>query len=166
MSEKKKSLNDFYEMSVKTIMEPWESEACCITEDDRVNTVFSFLDSKDHIWVTNSKNNKQLVGIITQSDMIALISPPLTSLQTFDKPDPRSLQFGIDLTAGEIMSKKPVTVPSDETVKNILLTMKEQRIKQIPIVDEKNQPIGEITLGHLIIEYSKHLVQNLEISPP
>jgi len=166
MSEQKKSLHEFYEMTIKHVMQPWESQTHCVTEDDTVARVFSLLKNQDHLWVTDRKNEKQLAGIITQSDMIALISPPLTSLQTFDKPDIRSLQFGIGMTAGEIMSKKPVTAHPDESIKNILLTMREQRIKQILIVDERNQPIGEITLGHLIKEYSKYSAQNLEIQQP
>jgi CBS domain-containing protein len=110
----------------------------------------------------DSTEPTQLIGVITQSDTIAFFSPPLTSAQSFESPDSRSLQFGVMLTAEEIMSKKPVTTSPDETIRDIIVKMKEQKIKQLPVVDENDQFIGEICLNHLIKEYSKHMVQNLK----
>ena len=60
------------------------------------------------------------------------------------------------------MSKKPVTASPDETIRDVLVKMKEQKIKQLPVVDENDQFIGEISLNHLIKEYSKHMIQNLK----
>jgi CBS domain-containing protein len=155
MSEKRKSLNEFYETKVKDIMQTMKSEIPCINEKADVATVFNILDKKDHVWVIDSKEPTRLVGVITESDMIALLSPPLISFQSFDKPDPRSLQYGIFLTAEEIMSKKPVTASPDERIRDVLLKMKEHKIKQLPVVDENERLIGEISLNRLIQEYSK-----------
>jgi CBS domain-containing protein len=83
-----------------------------------------------------------------------LLSPPLTSLQSFDKPDSRSLQYGEVPRVEEIMSKKPVTTSPDETIRDVLLKMKEQKIKQLPVVDENEQLISEVSLSRLIQEYS------------
>jgi predicted transcriptional regulator len=154
MCEKTKSLNQFYETKVKNIMRTMESEIPCIEENANIATVFATLNTKDHVWVIDSKKPKHLLGVITESDTIMLLAPPLTSLQTFDKPDSHSLQYGVVLTAGEIMSKKPVTTSSDEKIKDVLMKMKEQKIKQLPVVNENNQILGEISLSHLIKEYS------------
>src|SRR5512136_2624488 len=101
MSETKKSLHDFYETKVKDIMQTSKTVLPCVEENADVDLVFSLLNKKDHVWVIDSKNPTHVLGVITKSDTIALLSPPVVSLQTFDKPDSRSLQFGDPLTAQE-----------------------------------------------------------------
>jgi CBS domain-containing protein len=154
MYEKKNSLHEFYELKVKDIMLT-KSDLPCVDEKTDIETVLSHLIHKDHVWVIDSTESSQLLGVITESDTIVLLSPPLTSLQSFDKPDSRSLQYGEVPRVEEIMSKKPVTSSPDETVREILLKMKEQKIKHLPVVDENEQLIGELSLGRLIQEYSK-----------
>jgi predicted transcriptional regulator len=155
MSEKRISLNEFYETKVQDIMQATKAEIPCIDEKADVATVLSILNTKDHVWVMNSKEPTQVVGVITESDTIVLFSPPVTSLQSFDKPDSRSLQYGEFLTADEIMSKKPTTTSPDEKIRDVLMKMKEQKIKQLPVVDENKQLIGEVSLSRLIQEYSR-----------
>lgn len=156
MCEQNTPLHEFYELKVKDIMLTPKSELPCVTENADVATVLSVLTTKDHVWVVDSTEPFQLVGVITESDTLVLFSPPLTSFQTFDKPDSRSLQFGEFPRIEEIMSKKPVMVSPDETIKDVLLIMKEQKIKHLPVVDESQQLIGEVSLRRLIQEYSKH----------
>jgi predicted transcriptional regulator len=163
MNETRKSLHEFYETQIKDVMQVMKPETTCVDEKADVTVVFNVLNKKDHVWVTASEDPTKLVGIITESDIIALLSPPLTSFQSFDKPDSRSLQYGISMTAGEIMSKKPVTTSVDEKIKDVLIKMKEQKIKQVPVVDKNNHLLGEVSLGHLIKEYSTYSAQNLEI---
>ena len=154
MCEQKNSLHEFYELKVKDLMLT-KSDLLCVNEKTAIETVLSLLIHKDHVWVMDSTEPTHLLGVITESDTIVLLSPPLTSLQTFDKPDSRSLQFGDVPRVEEIMSKKPVTASPDETIRDVLLMMKEQRIKQLPVVDENEQFIGEVSLSCLIEEYSK-----------
>jgi CBS domain-containing protein len=155
MSETRKSLHEFYEMKVKDLMQTMKSKLSCVDEKADVTTVLSILKTTDHVWVMNSTEPTQLLGVITESDTLVLFSPPLTSLQSFDKPDSRSLQYGEVLLAEEIMSKKPVTTSPDETIRDVILKMKEQKIKRLAVVDESLRLIGEISLRILIQEYSK-----------
>jgi len=148
-------------MKVKDVMETITSEIPCIKDNADVAVVFSILHNKDHVWVVDRKEPKQLLGVITESNTIVLFSPPYTSLQTFDKPDSRSLQYGVPLTAEEIMSKKPVTTSPDEKIRDVLMKMKEQKIKQLPVVDENDMLLGEITLRHLIARYHEEFSNNL-----
>jgi predicted transcriptional regulator len=163
MCEKNKSLHEFYEKKVKDIMQTTRSAMPCVDEKAEIVTVLSLLMHKDHVWVMDSKEPGQLLGVITESDTIMLFSPPLTSDQSFEKPDSRSLQFGESLLAEEIMSKKPVTTSPDETIREVLLKMKEQKIKQLPVVDENERLIGEVSLNRLIQEYSKRQAESIKM---
>jgi predicted transcriptional regulator len=155
MSEKGKSLSGFYETKVKDFMQTAKSEIPRIEDDADIMRVLSVLLNKDHVWVMDRREPTQLVGVITQSDTVALFSPPLTSSQSFESPESRSLQFGEITIAEEIMSKKPVTVTVDEKIKDLLIKMKDQKIKHLPVVDDYGQLIGEISLLHIIQEYTK-----------
>jgi CBS domain-containing protein len=156
MCEKEKSTTNFYDIKVKDIMVSTKSDITCIEETAEIAIVLSNIKNKDHVWIMDSTEPTHLLGIITQSDTLAFFSPPLTSSQSFENPDPRSIQYGVSITASEIMSKKPVTSSPDETIRDILIKMKEQKIKHLPIVDDAGQLIGEISLNEIIQEYSRH----------
>ena len=156
MCEKTKSLSGFYDTPVLEIMQTVNPTLSCVNETTNVETVLQLLLQTDHVWVVDSTQPNQLLGVITLSDAIALLSPPLlSSLDAFEKPDDRSLQFGETLPITEIMSQKPVTVSAEETVKDVLVKMKEQKIKQLPVVDEAQCLIGEVCLTRLIQGYLK-----------
>jgi CBS domain-containing protein len=161
MAEKKKSFHDFYETKIKEIMLTETSKILCVEENTDVTGVLFLLQDTDHVWVTDGKESAQVIGVITESDTLPLLSPPVTSLQTFDKADSHSLQYGITLSVGEVMSKNPMTSSPDETIKEVLLKMKEQKIKHLPVIDENSRLIGEISLHQLIKEYSKQQGENI-----
>ena len=156
MCEKQKNITEFYETTVKEIMLTSKSEIPHIADDVDIINALSILQKKDHVWVMNSKEPNQLVGVITESDTIVFFCPPLTSSQIFDSPDSRSLQFGETLTTQEIMSKNPVTAAPDEKIRDVIVKMKEQKIKHLPIVDEFGQLIGELSLHRILEEYLKY----------
>jgi CBS domain-containing protein len=164
MSEKRKTLKEFYETKVKDIMNATKSDIPHLNENAEVSRVLFSLNNRGHVWVMDNQEPTRLVGVITESDTIALFSPPLTSTQSFDNPDHRSLQFEEILTAKDIMSKKPVTISPDENIRDILVKMKEQKIKHLPVVDEYGQLNGEVSLSILIQVYLKQQTETDQIS--
>jgi predicted transcriptional regulator len=157
MSGTKKSLHDFYETKISEVMHAVTAMPC-IQEDASLDQVLSPLKDHGYVWVVSEGMQKHILGVITESDMIALLSPPITSLQTFDRPDLHSLQFGIPLAAGEIMSKKPVTVFLDQTVREIIMKMKQFRVKQLPVVDHEGMLLGDVTLHQFIESYYNEIL--------
>lgn len=158
MSEIKKSLHDFYETKITDIMRT-VSATLCIHEDASLDHVLAPLKHHGYVWVVSKGVPQRVLGVITESDMIALLSPPLTTLQTFDAPDTRSLQFGVPLTAEEIMSKKPVTASPAETVREVIVKMKQFHVKQLPVVDPKGVLVGDITLHQFIENYYTEILK-------
>ena len=157
MSEKK-SMHDFYETQIMDVMRKGNIAAPCVDQDTSTPEVFSMLMRHEFLWVTAMDDPKRILGVITVSDALALLSPPVISLETFDKPDARSLQFGVQLTAGEIMTKKPVTASLEDTVRDVIVRMKQFKVKQLPVVDPKGLFLGDISLRQLIEKYSKEMV--------
>jgi CBS domain-containing protein len=149
------TLKEYYDTKVKDVMLTNKSEILCIDEKTDITTVISILNNKNHVWVVDSKEPKQIVGIITESDTIPLFSPPVTSSELFEKPDTRSLQFGIPLTAEEIMSKNPIKTTPQETIKDVIIKMKQHKVKYLLVVDQNDTLLGDITLHQLIDKFSK-----------
>jgi len=157
MSDTKRTLHDFYEVKISDIMQPVKTTPC-ILENAALDHVLSALKDHGYVWVVSKGASKRLLGVITESDLIAVLSPPITSLQVFDAPDSHSLQFGMPLTAEEIMSKKPVTASGEQTVREAIIIMKQFRVKQLPVVDHEGLLLGDITLHRLIELYCKEIL--------
>jgi predicted transcriptional regulator len=159
MSETQKILSDLYQTKVGDLLETIERDTSVVEQTADSSHVLSLLCKKNHVWVIKDTTTRQLVGVITESDTIQLFAPPYTPFQSFEKPSLQSLQYGRPITAEDIMSKQPVTTKPDEQILEVLAKMRQHKIKQLPVIDENAQLIGEISLSHLIQEYSKHFSQ-------
>jgi len=155
MSETHSIISRLYESSVKDLYEPIDPKKSFVEKSDDMISVLSLFSTTDHVWVVDNSKDKHVVGVITESDTIQLFAPPYTPLQSYDKPSIQSLQYGLSMTAEDIMSKQPLTVRTNGKIIKVIETMKEQHIKQLAVVDEQDHLIGEITLSRLIKEYSK-----------
>jgi predicted transcriptional regulator len=155
MSEKQKVITELYEYPVKDLMEPRKPKLFFVEKTADVEQVFSVLCRKNHVWVVDSMESLRVVGVVTESDTLVLFSPPYTPLQSFDTPHLQSFQYGLSVAAEEIMSKQPVTAGASDKIVDVILKMKQHKIKQVAVVDENERLVGEITLQRLIEEYSK-----------
>jgi CBS domain-containing protein len=155
MSEKHTMITELYELKVKDLLEPFNAKISCVEKTDTIEQVFLLLGKKNHVWVVDDTIALHVLGIITESDTLQLFAPPFTSLQSFDKPTLQSFQYGLTTTAEEVMSKRPITTDSNEKIIDVITKMKQHKIKQLPVVDDTERLIGEITLVQLIQEYTK-----------
>ena len=155
MSEKQTSINEFYALPVQDFMQPIDSPDSYVEKIDEIDHVFHLLSQRHHIWVVDQKSTMQVLGIITESDTIQLFAPAYTPLQSFDKPTLQSFQFGLSISAQEIMSAQPISAKPDDTIGDIITKMKQHKIKQLAVIDANDRLIGELTLHYLILEYSK-----------
>jgi CBS domain-containing protein len=153
MSEIKKSFSEFYETQLKDVMQAMSTDSPCVDETASVTEVFSLLMNTECIWVVDHGDPRRLVGVITESDALPLLSPPVTSLQTFDKPDARSLQFGGQLTAQDMMTKNPVTTGPEETIREAITKMKLHTVKKLPVVNQEGLLLGDVALRQFIDIY-------------
>ena len=160
MPQKEQSSINFYDIQIKNIMTRVKKDTSYIDKTTDIANVLTRFKNKDHVWVMDSTDPSLLVGIITPTDLLAFFSPPFSSDESFEKPDSRSMQYGETITAENIMSKKPVTVTPRETIREVLVIMKEQKIKHLPILDDFNHLIGEVSLSEIIQEYTKYLNQS------
>lgn len=152
-TRKERLIKEFYNLKVKDLMDKRTWDLPVVDKDTDIATVLSIVSGKNHVWVVDNKKDMRLIGVITEHDLLSLLSPPHLPPYMFGKPDLRSLQFGIVSKAEELMSKRPITCKADERIHDILLRMKKYRIRRLAVVDDNGRLIGEITLHHLICKY-------------
>ncbi|BCL36877.1 CBS domain-containing protein [Nostoc sp. MS1] len=102
----------------------------------------------------------KLLGIISETDLMwqeTGVTPPayfmfLDSVIYLQNPTAydRDLHKALGQTVGEVMSKNPVTITPDESVKQAAQLMHDRKIHRLPVLDDAGQVIGILTRGDII----------------
>ena len=141
-------LQKFYETAAEDIMDKRAGDIPIIDKDADLIDVLSILNVSDHVWVVESKGSKKLVGIITEYDVLHILSPK-KRIPSVGAPDKRSLPYSSFEEASHLMSRDLIKCEPNEKVGTILDKMITRRIRRMPVV-ENGEIMGEITLHHLI----------------
>ncbi len=147
-------ITNFYELPVEKLMNNHLWDIPIIEKNEDIINILNILSGRNHIWVVNTKKKKELIGVITEHDILTTLSPKDFSPYVFGVPDIRSLQHGTVKTAEDIMSTKIITCKPDEKIIDILKRMRKYQLRRLPVVKNKKL-IGEITLHRLIQKYYK-----------
>jgi predicted transcriptional regulator len=149
---KKRLTPDFYELKVKQLMDKRVWDLPIIEENDSIHHVLNILGARNHIWVVKDKKEKELVGIVTEHDVLSILAPKKFPSYVFGMPDVKSIYHGTAKTAGDVMCVRLVTCNKDDKIKHVLETMTKHRLRRLPVVEDK-KIIGELTLHQLIRKY-------------
>jgi len=152
MTKGKRLIPDFYELKVKQLMDRRVWDLPIIEEHADIHHVLSILGGRNHIWVVKSKKTKELVGVITEHDVLSILGPKKFPSYVFGMPDVKSIHHGTAKTAGDVMTTRIVTCNPDEKIVDVLQRMTKHRLRRLAVLDD-NQIIGEITLHQLIRKY-------------
>ncbi len=131
-----------------------------VSKEERVEEIVGILMQNHVSGVPVVDHNKQLVGIVTEKDLITKekglnISSYLefvASILFIDgeiqhKQKYRNLNY---LTASDIMSSPVYAVHLDATIGEIASIMLNRRINRIPVINERNQLVGIIGRSDLL----------------
>jgi len=147
-----KLISDFYELKVEQLMDKRVWDLPLIEEKEDMDHVLSILGGRNHIWVVKDKENKELVGVITEHDVLSILAPKHFPSYVFGIPDVRSIQHGTAKTAGDVMAQKVITCRPDEKIIDALMKMVKYKLRRLPVIKDKTI-IGELTLHQLIRKY-------------
>jgi acetoin utilization protein AcuB len=123
-------------MSIKRIM---TTSPVTVSMDDPLSRIKEIFDRHGfhHLLVVE---NRQLVGIISDRDLLKALSPHLgTAAETT-----RDLA-SLNRRAHQIMSRKVITLRDDAGIHDAIETFNQHRISCIPIVDAANRPVGIVS---------------------
>jgi predicted transcriptional regulator len=143
---------DFYELRVKHLMDRRVWDLPLIEENEDIHHVLNILGARNHIWVVKDKKSKELVGVITEHDVLSIIAPKRFPSYMFGMPDIKSIHHGTARTAGDIKCVRLITCEKEDKIIHVLQKMTKYGLRRLPVVENK-KIIGELTLHQLIRKY-------------
>jgi len=147
MAEPRRVGPKFYGLKIEKIMQT--KDVPLIEKDASIDRVLDILTKKTHVWVTESKESKKIIGVITEHDVLSILSSRRAPY-AFGLPDLRALHRG---AAEEIMSRRLVKCGPKDTINDALSKMIEHGIRRLPVTKRNNIIIGEIRLYHIMKGY-------------
>ena len=147
-----KLISDFYELKVKQIMDKRIWDLPLIEENEDIHNVLSILGGRNHIWVVKNKSTLELIGIITEHDVLSVLAPKKFPSYVFGMPDISSIQHGTAQTADDVMTHRLVDCGPEDKIIDALMKMVKYKLRRLPVVKDKKL-VGELTLHHLIQKY-------------
>jgi len=145
-----KRIEEFHELAVEKIME--RKGLPLIEKDATIDRVLSVLTRKTHVWVIESKGSKKIVGVVTEHDILNILSPG-GPRYVFGIPDMRTLHRG---TVESIMHRGLVKCGPKTKIREALKIMFEHGVRRLPVTKNGNIIVGEIRLYHIIKGFSLH----------
>ena len=152
MPKQNKLISDFYEMKVNQLMDKRVWDLPIIGEKEDIFHVLSILGARNHIWVVKDKEKRELVGVITEHDVLSILAPKRLPSYVFGMPDVKSIQHGTAKTAEDVMADRIVSCKPDEKIVDALMKMVKYKLRRLPVIDDKKL-VGELTLHQLIRKY-------------
>ncbi|MEA5582496.1 CBS domain-containing protein [Nodularia harveyana UHCC-0300] len=102
----------------------------------------------------------KLVGIISETDLMwqeTGVTPPayimfLDSVIYLQNPGTyeREIHKALGQFVGDVMSKDPITISPEKTVKEAAQLMHDRSIHRLPVVDNAGQVVGILTRGDIV----------------
>ncbi len=152
MPRDRRLVSEFYDLEVHQLMDKRIWDLPIVDKKEDINTILNILGARNHIWVVDDKENKELVGVITEHDVLSILAPKDFPPYVFGMPDLRSIQHGTAKTSEDIMRSKVMFCRTNDKIVDILEKMTTHRLRRLPVVEDK-KIIGEITLNQLIRKY-------------
>ncbi len=152
MSKSNKLITDFYKCKVDQLMDKRVWDLPLIEDKEDIHHVLSILGARNHIWVVKDKENMELVGIITEHDVLSVLAPKHFPSYVFGMPDVSSIQHGTAKTAEDVMAHKIISCNPDEKIIDALMKMVKYKLRRLPVIKD-NKIVGELTLHQLIRKY-------------
>ncbi|SBS31428.1 Arabinose 5-phosphate isomerase KdsD [Marinomonas spartinae] len=119
-------------------------DVVCVDMDTRLTEVIHIMEEKGfhHLPVLE---NDVLVGIISDRDLLRIISPFIGSVseQSRDKET-------LNHAAHQVMTRQPLTVKEHSSIEEVISWMGKVAISCMPVVDADNHVVGIISWRDLI----------------
>jgi predicted transcriptional regulator len=152
MAKKNRLISDFYDLKVSQLMDKRVWDLPIIEEKEDIHHVLAILGARNHIWVVKDKKNKELVGIITEHDVLSILAPKHFPSYVFGMPDISSIQHGTAKNAEDIMCHRIIDCNPDDKIIDALTKMVKYKLRRLPVIDDE-KIVGELTLHQLIRKY-------------
>jgi len=144
----------------KTVTDVMSSDPIVVKPETPLNEAVKILAERRISGLPVVDDAGKLVGIISETDLMwqeTGVTPPayimfLDSVIYLQNPATyeRDLHKALGQTVGEVMSKNPITISPDKTVREAAKVMQDHSVHRLPVLDSEGQVIGILTRGDVI----------------
>ncbi|MBW4666408.1 MAG: CBS domain-containing protein [Cyanomargarita calcarea GSE-NOS-MK-12-04C] len=144
----------------KTVADVMSHDPIVVKAETPLNEAIKILAEKRISGLPVVDDAGNLLGIISETDLMwreTDVTPPayimiLDSVIYLQNPATyeRDLHKALGQTVGEVMSKNPITISPDKSLKEAAKIMHDRKIHRLPVLSGDNQVIGILTRGDII----------------
>lgn len=144
----------------KTVADIMTPSPVMVKPETPLKEAIAILAEKQFSGLPVVDDDNKLVGVISETDLMwqeTGVEPPpyimildsviyLQNLSRYEK----EIHKALGQTVGEVMTNKPITIKSDDTVKRAAQVLHEKKISRLPVVDADDNVVGILTQGDII----------------
>lgn len=144
----------------KTIAEVMSRDPIVVRAETPLKEAIQILAERRISGLPVVDSGDQLVGIISETDLMwqqTGVTPPayimfLDSVIYLQNPADyeRDLHKALGQTVGDVMSKNPITITPEKTVREAAKIMHDRSVHRLPVLDSAGQVIGILTRGDIV----------------
>lgn len=124
-----------------------------VKEDTPIEEVLPFPMGRSHVWVVDDMENRKVLGVITEHDVLNILSPRKVPY-TLGLPSTKQLEKG---TAKGIMTSDVIKCDLECTIGDVLDVMTKHEIRRVPATDNQGVIEGEVHLKHITNKFAELL---------
>ena len=131
---------------MKEIKSFMQTRVVTVEMDDSLRIVKEIFDNTrfHHLLVVE---NSRLAGVLSDRDLLKALSPYVNTAAELPRDSAT-----LNKRAHQIMSRKPITLPPDATLKEASTLLLEHRISCIPVVNALQEILGIVTWRDLLAQ--------------
>jgi CBS domain-containing protein len=144
----------------KTVADAMSRDPIVVRPETSLNEAIQILAERRISGLPVVDDAGQVVGIISETDLMwqqTGVTPPayimfLDSVIFLKNPTEyeRDLHKALGQTVGEVMSRDPITISPDKSLRDAAQLMHDQDVRRLPVLDAQGQVIGILTRGDIV----------------
>ena len=108
----------------------------CVAADTSLAEVISLLKGRNVGCVLVTGERGKLIGIFTERDVLYRVTGLIHDLE--------------QITVGSLMTRRPTTLKADAAIQHAMHLMSIHGFRQVPLVDEEDQPVGFVSFRDIV----------------
>lgn len=144
----------------KNVADAMSRDPVVVRPETPLNEAIQILAERHFSGLPVVDDARQLVGIISETDLMwqeTGVTPPayimfLDSVIYLKNPATyeRDLHKALGQTVGEVMSRDPISIDPDKSLKDAAQMMHDRSVHRLPVLDAEGLVIGILTRGDII----------------
>ena len=131
------------------VREVMDADPPVLSRDSSLCAVARLLCQRGHVWIADSPESPHVCGVVTDKNIVDLLSPLPERCYTTAIIRPKSLAHIQVARAHEFMTHPVLSCGPDDTVEDALALMEESHVRILAVIYQGNL-VGEVSLRRIL----------------